>query len=297
MNGFDLSTISDLYVGGTQASAIYYGSNLIWPTGPHDYSQDYFTIECIGNSGTLRWKSSALNFTREISYSTDKINWTTISSSYPLNGTVIANLTKGDKVYLKGTEREYATGMSNHTRIWSNVKINVYGNLMSLRYGDNFKTTTPSYWTSEEYIFEQLFSECPIEDASNLIFPECACDYCYDYMFNYCTSLLYPPKILPATNLQYASYCYRYMFRNCNKMTTSPYLPNAFSTGTSYQNMFNSCSSLKSITCLSEYASDYNNFNGWTTGVSATGTFTKKAGSTWPTGTSGIPSGWTVVEV
>lgn len=32
-------------------------------------------------------------------------------------------------------------------------------------------------------------------------------------------------------------------------------------------------------------------------GVSPTGTFVKKAGVDWPTGNSGIPSGWTVVEV
>ena len=32
MEGFDLSTISDVYVGSTQYSEIYYGSNKVWPT-------------------------------------------------------------------------------------------------------------------------------------------------------------------------------------------------------------------------------------------------------------------------
>ena len=32
MEGFDLSTISGIYVGNTQYSEIYYGSNKIWPT-------------------------------------------------------------------------------------------------------------------------------------------------------------------------------------------------------------------------------------------------------------------------
>lgn len=34
MNGFDLSTISGVYVGNTQYSQIYYGSSLIWPVSP-----------------------------------------------------------------------------------------------------------------------------------------------------------------------------------------------------------------------------------------------------------------------
>ena len=34
MSGFDLSTISDVYVGSTQYSSVYYGSTLIWQAAP-----------------------------------------------------------------------------------------------------------------------------------------------------------------------------------------------------------------------------------------------------------------------
>ncbi len=44
MNGFDISTISSVYVGSTQYNSIYYGSNLIWPinqTLPYDAELEY----------------------------------------------------------------------------------------------------------------------------------------------------------------------------------------------------------------------------------------------------------------
>ena len=42
---------------------------------------------------------------------------------------------------------------------------------------------------------------------------------------------------------------------------------------------------------------DTDSTSNWVSSVSATGTFTKPAGTSIPTGTSGIPSGWTVVDV
>lgn len=41
MNGFDLSTISNLYVGSTQYSQIYKGSDLIWQSSPYDAEIEY----------------------------------------------------------------------------------------------------------------------------------------------------------------------------------------------------------------------------------------------------------------
>ena len=40
-----------------------------------------------------------------------------------------------------------------------------------------------------------------------------------------------------------------------------------------------------------------NCLNNWVSGVSSTGTFVKSANVEIPTGTSGIPEGWTVQEV
>lgn len=47
MEGFDLSTISDVYVGSIQYSEIYYGSNKVWPTGvlPYDMELEYLQAD------------------------------------------------------------------------------------------------------------------------------------------------------------------------------------------------------------------------------------------------------------
>ena len=52
MQGFDLSTISDCYIGNNQVSEIWLGQTKIWPTTPptHDYSLDYLTIKSLSNN-------------------------------------------------------------------------------------------------------------------------------------------------------------------------------------------------------------------------------------------------------
>ena len=85
-------------------------------------------------------------------------------------------------------------------------------------------------------------------------------------MFKGCTSLVTAP-VLPATTL--ADYCYAAMFR---------------------------ATSVNYVKCLATDISAFNCTETWLRDASATGTFVKKAGVSWTTGNSGIPSGWTVVE-
>ena len=59
--------------------------------------------------------------------------------------------------------------------------------------------------------------------------------------------------------------------------------------------MFQKCSKLQHVTCLATDKSAMYCTNYWLSGVASAGTFVKAAGfSGWTTGTSGIPSGWTV---
>ena len=115
--------------------------------------------------------------------------------------------------------------------------------------------------------------------------------YCYYFMFGNCTSLTSAPA-LPATTL--ADSCYNFMFCNCTKLTQAPELPASALARSCYQHMFMSCSSLNYIKCLATdisatFCTDY-----WVLGVASTGTFVKNPNTTWETGTSGIPEGWTV---
>ena len=117
---------------------------------------------------------------------------------------------------------------------------------------------------------------------------------CYRGMFNGCTSLTSAPA-LPATTL--TQYCYRDMFTDCTSLTSAPELPATTLTQLCYFQMFSDCSSLNNITMLAEDISASNCLGNWVSGVAATGTFTKSANmTTLPTGNSGIPDNWTVVD-
>ena len=116
---------------------------------------------------------------------------------------------------------------------------------------------------------------------------------CYSSMFSGCTSLTAAPE-LPATTL--AAYCYSSMFSGCTSLTAAPVLPATTLAVDCYQSMFSGCTHLASVTCLATDISASNALKTWLRNVSATGTFTKAAGVNYPSGESGIPTGWTVEE-
>ena len=117
---------------------------------------------------------------------------------------------------------------------------------------------------------------------------------CYNTMFRDCTSLTTPPE-LPATIL--VDYCYNTMFRGCTSLTQAPELPATTLASYCYSYMFYGCKKLNSITMLATDISASKPLSSWVSGVSSTGTFTKASAMTsLPTGLSGIPSGWTVVN-
>ena len=190
---------------------------------------------------------------------------------------------------------------------------------MSLLYEDDFVGQISL--EGNRYAFSNLFYNTEVVSALNLILPATTLVYgCYQFMFNGCTSLTTAPE-LPATTL--ADYCYYCMFNCCTSLTTAPSLPATILAEECYSNMFYGCTSLTTApelpaTTLASFCyycmfSSCTNINyikmlatdvsanypfvDWVNGVSSTGTFVKAAGVTIPTGDSGIPSGWTIVEV
>ena len=138
--------------------------------------------------------------------------------------------------------------------------------------------------------YANMFSGCnqlrkpPVLPATKLA------AFCYSGMFSRCIRLQDAPE-LPATNL--ADGCYMNMFDNCKALASAPELKAATLVSGCYAFMFRDCTLLGNVTCLatnpgSGYTDD------WLSGVPSSGTFIKKSGVTWPSGSSGIPSGWTV---
>lgn len=115
-------------------------------------------------------------------------------------------------------------------------------------------------------------------------------------MFNGCTALVsVPSDMLPNTTL--GGSCYFIMFQNCTNLVNAPILPATTLAAYCYYQMFYGCTKLKTITMLATDISADNCLTQWVKSVSSTGTFTKNSAmSSLPTGDSGIPSGWTVVN-
>ncbi len=92
------------------------------------------------------------------------------------------------------------------------------------------------------------------------------------------------------------TYCEE-MFAGCTSLTKAPVLSASTLSENQYKNMFNGCTSLNYIKCLATDISASDCTDGWLDGVSSSGTFVKAASmNNWPSGASGIPSGWTVTN-
>ena len=223
---------------------------------PHDYSKDYLTFR-ITKSGNIIWNGSA---SKTIMYSKDSgSTWTSIS---PKN---TFSVSKDEVVFVKGNNSTYYDSFIKYNYFGgtaTTAQFSVEGNILSMIYGDSFSGQTT---ISSENTFRRLFYKCTgLTSAENLIFPNNITYMCYEGMFQDCTSLTIAPTI---TKL--GSGCCARLFQNCT--------------------------SLNYIKCLAT-SYDVNDVNDWVTGVSPTGTFVKKLGVNWPSGTSGIPNNWTVIE-
>ena len=162
---------------------------------------------------------------------------------------------------------------------------------MSLLYGDNFAENTTL--TNSNWVFCSLFKNAPVVSAENLILPATTLKgYCYRAMFSKCSTLVKAPA-LPATTL--GSGCYWYMFEDCS-ITESPVLNAPTLLNGCYGYMFKGCSLLNKIECHATSIGASKCLEGWVQNVASSGTFIKAGGSTWTSGTNGIPYGWYVCD-
>ena len=228
---------------------------------------------------------------------------------------------QGQKVLFKGEGISMNQGREGYGSFSSEGRCNVYGNIMSMLYGDEYEDK--DYFPQGDYSLAFLFSRMTnLISAENLILPATNlasnCYYrlfqncialekapkllpavtlsnsCYQQMFGGCTSLVEAPE-LPATTL--AQGCYSNMFENCVSLVNAPELPATNLATQCYSSMFKGCTSLSYIKCLATDLSAYNCTTIWVSNVSQNGTFVKSSGVNWGTGENGIPSGWTVEEV
>lgn len=155
------------------------------------------------------------------------------------------------------------------------------------------KNAVPSTTALADYAFYGLFNGCAsLQNAPELPWTTMG-EGCYGHMFEGCTALTDAPD-LPSTSLD--DYCYEGMFNGCTSITTAPKLPATTLATGCYNEMFYGCSALDTISLYytGNFSTTY--FNDWVDGVASSGTIAYD-GTDTTTGTSAIPTGWTVVEI
>ena len=176
----------------------------------------------------------------------------------------------------------------------SSGKFLVYGNSMSLLYGDAFLGKTSF---NGNYALKYLFKNNKnLVSAKDMVLPAKALTgACYYHMFFGCSNLEDCPDLMFTSHVG-GEACLQ-MFSGCVNMRATIVLRPATLMQRSYFAMFQGCRSVSDITILATDISASNCLYLWVTGVAATGRFTKKTGVDYPIGASGIPEGWTVIEI
>ena len=242
----------------------------------------------------------------KIQYKTYKMgNWQQLTEE------TIILLHMGEKVYFRNyTNQDLCVG-STYKLFGTSSTYSIGGDITALFY--------PSTMLPEQAFRSAFRNDNNIKDASRLICSKTLSRSCYSEMFYGCTSLTQAPE-LPATKLEEECYCrmlmictsltqapelpatelapscYSEMFYNCPSLTQAPELPATELVEGCYHKMFYACKSLELIICHAISVPSGCTSN-WSSGVSATGTFKKMESAIWSIGSSGIPTGWTAVNL
>lgn len=234
--------IGSVYSKGKEIQRVFSKGKLVWEKAPSDYSIIPFTVEAVSNIVEIEINKGYSQV--DFKYSINNGEWIYTNSQ------TILTINRNDKVSIIGTRfrRCAIDGLSD-----------VYGNIMSLLYGDDFigQTVLPSILLN----FFNKSGASPynsdIRHAENLVLPATTLKkQCYEGMFRNCIWLITAPKQLPATTL--AEHCYCDMFKHCDSLTTVPELPATALARGCYSNMFYGCEKITTApelpaTALAEY--------------------------------------------
>lgn len=202
-----------------------------------NYASQYLTIEAVDDIRIFVYRNNYY-------YSEDDgETWTYVDA-----GQKVINASSGDKILFKKNR----TGTSNEQCPCFAVggRFNVYGNIMSMLYGDDFANKTSLVYNDVEFNFHAMFAaqykdigyENYILSAENLVLPATTlASKCYNTMFSE-SKIVYGPTILPATTLARA--CYGFMFSKCQNLKNTPILPATTLANACYSNMFYQCTSI-----------------------------------------------------
>ena len=208
-----LEDVSSIYLGETPVQRIYLADEIVWPKVP--FEEQYLTIEPV-SAGTLYFGKNRdeeiVYPDLDIEFSVDGGAW----KSYSASTAEEKELSAGAKVRLRGTNSAYNFG-GMHKGYYIGIfgsDYRMYGNVMSMIYGDNFSGQTAF---TEPYAIAQLFEKHTtlqggLIDAKNIILPATTltqgCYYCLFWE----QPIPVSPKLI-AENVPI--YAYESMFLSC----------------------------------------------------------------------------------
>lgn len=221
---------------------IKWNGTTVWEKNNEDYSTKYLTFVA-KTSGSIKFSGSTTS--NKIQFSTDDgLTWASASRAKTVS------VSAGDVIMWKGSLTASTSTSTGGIGRFSGgtASFDVYGNIASLIYSDNFANQIDLTATTRQ--FQKLFYNCKVVNAENLYFPYKTMGYysCYA-MFYGCTSLTTAPE-LTATTL--GDYCYQYMFYGCTSLTQAPSkLPSLVLKTNCYQYMFQGCTNLETAPIIS----------------------------------------------
>ena len=255
-----------------------------------DQDQEYLTFTFL-EAGKFYWVDAHVTQTsRTIQWTRtpkDESSWQNVTSSYDNandetgnthEGTRIAEVAMGDKIYVRGTNSTYCIksgGIYYYNYFRTTGAYELSGNIMSLTWGSDFKGKT-AFQSGSTFTFCSLFYNPQFGANSNR------------------TLESVDGLVMPATSL--VESCYESMFQGCTYLVSAPLLPATAGATNCYKNMYNSCSNLTTVkSMLHSPSASYT--DDWLEDVPSSGTFFYSRGQTWPSGQDGIPSGWASYDI
>ena len=192
-----------------------------------------FTAQEAGSTVKLTKVKSAPDV--NLQTSTDGSSWT----PYAVEDVItLANV--NDKVYFKAVGSNSVMGSSflNYNKFVMTGNIAASGNINSLLEEDEQTARTISL-AGKNYCYNGMFNSCTSLTTAPELPATTLAERCYNQMFYRCTSLTQAPE-LPATTL--ANSCYESMFQGCTSLTTAPTLPATTLANRCYAGMFSGTS-------------------------------------------------------
>lgn len=195
------------------------------------------------NSFTLAVNDTTKHWNGTLEYSTNESTWTTWDGTTTLSS---ATKRSSNVLYLRGTGNTVITGSNlNYRWVLTGSNISCIGNIENLL--DYATVTAGNHPTMASYCYEYLFNGCTSLTQAPALPATTLATKCYHGMFNGCSSLIQAPA-LPATTL--ADGCYFGMFYGCKSLTQAPALPATTLADNCYEYMFQDCTALTQAPAL-----------------------------------------------